>query len=80
MAKKTTKITVQGINISITKNNEEDYISLTDMAKVKDEDNNRSDMIIQNWMRNKDTVEFIGLWETINNPDFKSVEFEWLKS
>ncbi len=80
MAKKTTKITVQGINISITKNNEEDYISLTDMAKVKDEDNNRSDMIIQNWMRNKDTVEFIGLWETINNPDFKSVEFEGLKS
>ena len=80
MAKKTTKITVQGINISITKNNEEDYISLTDMAKVKDEDNNRSDMIIQNWMRNKDTVEFIGLWETINNPDFKSVEFEGIKS
>ncbi len=80
MAKKTTKITVQGINISITKNNEEDYISLTDMAKVKDEDNNRSDMIIQNWMRNKDTVEFIGLWETINNPDFKPVEFEGLKS
>ena len=80
MAKKTTKITVQGINISITKNNEEDYISLTDIAKVKDDDNNRSDMIIQNWMRNKDTVEFIGLWETINNPDFKSVEFEGLKS
>lgn len=80
MAKKTTTITVQGIDISITKNNEEDYISLTDMVKAKDEDNNRSDMIIQNWMRNKDTVEFIGLWETINNPDFKSVEFEGFKN
>lgn len=45
------------------------------MVKAKPGDN-RSDMVIQNWLRNKDTIEFLGLWENINNPTFKPIEFE----
>lgn len=75
------KINVNDVEISVSQQvGREDYICLTDMVKAKDEDTNRPDMIIQNWMRNKDTVEFIGLWETINNPDFKPVEFEGFKN
>ena len=69
-----TKITVKGIEIVIFFKKESDYISLTDIARYKDED--RSDYIIQNWLRNRDTIEFLGLWEKINNPDFKSIEFD----
>lgn len=65
---------VQGIEISLLQRNEEDYICITDMVKGKDTE--RPDMVIQNWMRNKDTIEFLGLWEHLNNPDFNPVEFE----
>ena len=65
---------VQGIEISLLQKNEEDYICITDMVKGKDTE--RPDMVIQNWMRNKDTIEFLGLWEQLNNPDFNSIEFE----
>lgn len=75
MAKKTTTITVQGIDISITKNNEEDYISLTDMVKAKDSDGRAAD-IIKNWIRNRGTIEFLGTWETFYNPNFNVVEFD----
>ena len=68
---KTTKIEVEDKFISIVKKHEQDYISLTDM--VRDEDGNDH---IRNWMRNRNTVEFIGLWETIHNPNFKPVEFD----
>lgn len=75
------KINVNDVEISVSQQaGREDYICLTDMVKAKDEDTNRPDMIIQNWMRNKDTVEFIGLWETINNPDFKPIEFEGFRN
>lgn len=74
------KINVNEVEISVSQQTgREDYICLTDMVKAKEEENSRSDMIIQNWMRNKDTVEFLGLWETINNPDFNSIEFEGFK-
>ena len=68
---KTNKIQVENKIISITKQNEGDYICLTDM--VRDEEGNDH---IRNWMRNRNTVEFIGLWETLHNPDFKGVEFD----
>ncbi len=68
---KTKKIEVESKLISIVRQNEEDYISLTDMVR----DENGSDHI-RNWMRNRNTVEFIGLWETLHNPNFKPVEFD----
>jgi len=68
---KNNKITVEDKIISITKQNEGDYICLTDM--VRDEEGSDH---IRNWMRNRNTVEFIGLWETLHNPDFKGVEFD----
>jgi len=68
---KTTKIKVEEKLISIVKKDEQDYICLTDM--VRDEEGSDH---IRNWMRNRNTVEFIGLWETIHNPNFKPVEFD----
>ncbi len=64
-------ITVQGKTISISTINEQDYICLTDMIKQSDADDS-----IRNWMRNKNTIEFLGVWESINNPNFKGVEFD----
>ncbi len=68
---KTEKIEVENKIISIVKQDEQDYICLTDM--VRDEEGSDH---IRNWMRNRNTVEFIGLWETIHNPNFKGVEFD----
>jgi len=53
---------------------QEDYISLTDIARHKNQD--RSDDLVRNWLRNRNTVEFLGIWESLNNPDFNSVEFD----
>ena len=58
--------------------NAKDFISLTDIARYRDL--NRSDYILQNWMRSKDTIEFLGLWEKINNQDFNSIEFDGIKN
>ncbi len=55
--------------------NEEDYISLTDMLKAKD-----GEFFFSNWLRNRNTVEFLGIWEKLNNPDFNCVEFDIIKS
>ncbi|MBV4446925.1 KilA-N domain-containing protein [Clostridium tyrobutyricum] len=67
-------INANGANISIvSKGNEADYISLTDIAKYKSDEPND---VIRNWLRNRDTIEFLGLWEKINNPNFKPVEFD----
>ena len=54
-----------------------DYISLTDIARYKSD---APDDVIKNWMRNRDTIEFLGLWEQLNNPDFKSVEFDGFRT
>ena len=72
------KITTQGLQIYTFQQNKNDYISLTDMAKYKDLE--RTDYIIQNWMRNYATIEFLGIWEQINNPNFNPVEFDGFKS
>ena len=70
-----TKITVKDTVVSVLKVNEEDYISLTDMLKAKD-----GDFFFSNWLRNRNTVEFLGIWEQLNNPNFNCVEFDIIKS
>tara|TARA_R110000744_G_scaffold63277_3_gene130171 strand:+ start:1430 stop:1771 length:342 start_codon:yes stop_codon:yes gene_type:complete len=59
------------MSISIIEQNSEDYICLTDMVRGEGGEDH-----IRNWMRNRNTVEFIGLWETLHHPDFKPVEFD----
>jgi len=68
------KINVQGTEITIFNGNSEDYLSLTDIAKYKDPTN--TDDIIKNWLRNRNTIELLGFWEKMYNPDFKPVEFD----
>src|SRR3989338_657573 len=72
------KINTQGLQIYTFQQNESDYISLTDIAKYKDPE--RTDYVIQNWMRNYSTIEFLGIWEQINNPHFNPIEFDGFKS
>jgi len=68
------KITVKGTNISFFAVGKEDYICLTDIARHKDPEN--TDDIIKNWLRNRNTIELLGFWEQLHNPDFKPVEFD----
>ncbi|MCI5741465.1 MAG: KilA-N domain-containing protein [Lachnospiraceae bacterium] len=72
-------ITVQNIPITISKADMEDYICITDMAVAKS-DNSRAADIVKNWLRNRNTLEFLGTWEQIYNPNFKVVEFDHFKS
>lgn len=74
MSKNEQKIQVKGIEIVTFKKNEQDYISLTDIARYKDKD--RSDYILQNWMRTRSAIEYLGLWEKLYNPNFNSIEFD----
>ncbi len=70
----TNKIVVQGNEITITTKEQQDYISITDIAKYR---NNKAPAdIVKNWMRTRSTIEFLGLWEQLNNPGFKLVEFD----
>lgn len=69
------KIIVKDTEVSVMRINEEDYISLTDMLKAKD-----GEFFFSNWLRNRNTVEFLGIWEKLNNPDFNCVEFDIIKS
>ncbi len=69
--KKINIITVQDIDISITTENNDDYICLTDMVKGKEGEDH-----IRNWMRNRNTIEFLGTWEMLHNSTFKGVEFD----
>jgi hypothetical protein len=77
---KTSKATidVQGTAVTVLSQASDDYISLTDIAKHKEPD--RSDHVIQNWMRNRNTIEFLGVWERLNNAGFKPLEFEGFKT
>lgn len=72
---KTKTINVKGTEVSIINYLNEDYISLTDMIKSFGDDT-----IIKNWLRNRNTVEFLGIWEQINNPNFNSVEFDLIRN
>jgi len=69
-------ITVQGAEVGITTRHEQDYISLTDMVKNFE----GGSVLIEQWLRNKDTVLFLGVWEQINNPAFNSLEFEGIRN
>jgi len=71
-------IEVQGTAITVLTQAVNDYISLTDIAKHKEP--NRSDHVIQNWMRNRNTIEYLGIWERLNNANFKPLEFEGFKN
>lgn len=71
-------LNANGVEIRITSSNEADYISLTDIAKKRDPENPR--YIIQNWMRSRSTISFLGLWEELNNPNFNRVEFDTFKN
>lgn len=68
------KITVLNNDITTLKFKEDDYICITDIAKYKDDA--LANDIIKNWLRNRNTIEFLGIWEQLNNPDFKPVEFD----
>jgi hypothetical protein len=70
------KVKVLGTEIAIYQREESDYISLTDMVRGVE---NGSGMI-DNWLRNKNTIEFLGIWEEIYNPNFNSLEFEGIKN
>jgi len=71
-------INIKGTEIILFEQNDNEYISLTDMARYRDPE--RSDYLIQNWMRLNSTIEYIGLWETFSNPDFNSIEFDGIKT
>ena len=71
---KSNKIEVKGSEIAILSNLNQDYICITDIARHKDPEH--IDDIIKNWLRNRNTIELLGFWEILNNPDFKPVEFD----
>ena len=70
------KLKVQDTNVTIISYNENDYISITDIAKHKSDD---PTAVIGNWMRNRNTIEYLGVWESLYNPLFKPTEFEGFK-
>lgn len=71
------KLLVQSTIVSITRIEQSDFISLTDIARVKNA--NEPKDVVKNWLRSRSTIEFLGLWEKINNPGFKGVEFDSFK-
>jgi hypothetical protein len=68
-------INVKGAEITVLSQNQQDYISLTDMVKKFGDES-----ILYNWLRNRNTIEFLGIWEQLYNPSFKPLEFERFKS
>lgn len=71
------KLEVKGTPITVISGKEEDYLSLTDIARYKNSDH--SDDLIRNWLRNRNTLEFVGIWEQLNNPAFNPVEFDGIR-
>ncbi len=72
-----TTIDVKGTAVTVIRQKEDDYISLTDIARHKDPE--RTDYLISNWMRNRNTIEFLGIWESLNNPEFNPIEFDGIR-
>jgi len=68
-------IQVKDTTVTVIKMNDSDYISLTDMLKAKD-----GEFFFANWLRNRNTIEFLGIWEKLNNPNFNCAEFDIIKS
>jgi len=78
MSKRNNQIEVKRTEITITSNDQKDYICLTDIARYKD--SKRTDYIIQNWLRNRNTIDFLGIWEKLYNPDFNPIEFDGFRN
>ena len=78
MKSNSNKMAVKGVEISFLQTNQEDYICITDIAKFKNPDAPAD--IIKNWLRSKNTIELLGLWEKLHNPDFKLVEFDQFRN
>ena len=76
--KRNKTIKVKSLEIVLYSENDLDFISLTDMARYRDKE--RTNYIIQNWLRTRNAIDFCGLWEQINNPIFKSIEFDAFKN
>ena len=75
----TKKINANGTEISVLlQGNENDYICLADMARYKDKQ--RTDYIIQNWLRSRSTIEYLGVWEQLHNPNFNPIEFDGFRN
>lgn len=79
MSKHAATITVQDVPVTVMQIDQNDYISLTDMAKART-DSARAADVIKNWLRTRSTLEFLGTWEVMYNPNFKVVEFDHFKS
>ncbi len=71
------KMITQGLQIAVTKNSGEEYISLTDMAKFKDPE--ATGVVIAHWLSVKYTIQFMGVWEHVHNPNFNVTEFSNIK-
>lgn len=67
-------VSVKGTDVTVLAHQEQDYISLTDIARHKN--SGLTDDLIRNWLRNRNTIEFLGIWESLNNPGFNPVEFD----
>jgi KilA-N domain len=78
MNKKQSKIIVQGTEIAIYTTEQKDYISITDIARYRNSDSPAD--VVKNWLRNRSTIEFLGLWEKLNNSQFKLVEFDQFRN
>lgn len=79
MSRKTSSILIQDVPVTVMSIDQRDYISLTDMAKARTDAGRAAD-VIKNWLRARSTLEFLGTWEIMYNPDFKVVEFDHFKS
>jgi KilA-N domain len=73
-----TTLTVEGSDIRILQQNEQDFISLTDIARRFNEEN--PSILIINWLRTRDTLDFLGVWEKLNNPNFNLIEFDKIRN
>ena len=74
------KINIDDSEISVIFGlHDDDYICLTDMVKAED-NNERTNIVIQNWMRRKDTISYLGVWENLHNPHFNCIEFDAIRS
>lgn len=76
--KKNVSVEVKWLVINVVRQNQNDYISLTDIARYKNPDEPKD--VVKNWMRSRNTIEYLWLRETINNEKFKQVEFEGFKN
>ncbi len=70
-------IEVQGAAVAVLSHSQQDFICITDIARYKDAE--RTDYLISNWLRNRNTIEFLGIWEQLNNPGFNPIEFDGIR-